>query len=540
MKKEQFVKPGLIFLFILLLGLSGVGFYLLQQSVEAEELVVQTYEVIQIAQTILASVTDMETGVRGYIISGDERFLEPYYSGFPKNDSEITLLKRLTEDNAVQQSNITLLTSLIEKKQSICEVQMQLRRASGEEPAENHVSSGEGKVVMDSIRAVISAFMTVEKQLLKERLDKFHQSERQNLLFCSIIIIIQFCLFLLLAIVVLRYMKKQRMNRESIAKVNEELERQVKERTNNLEQSERAFRELSERNQAILDSVPDIIMEVNNDKEYIWANKTGIEFFGDDVIGKQASSYFLEEQDTYKVVEPLFKKESENVIYVESWQRRRDGEKRLLGWWCRALKDANGNVIGAISSAEDITERKLAEEHLAQLLRQNESILESIVDGIYGIDLNGNVTFINKAGARLLGYEQTELLGQHIHTLCHHTKKDGTPFPASECPIYLALTDGRVHREFDDVFWRKDGNKFPIEYISSPIVEDGTIVGAVVSFKDITERKKAEERIKHQAMLIDFINDAIIHLDAQYNILSWNKGAERMYGIRQKKQWEKT
>jgi PAS domain S-box-containing protein len=120
------------------------------------------------------------------------------------------------------------------------------------------------------------------------------------------------------------------------------------------------LRALSSRQEAILAAVPDILMEVDNDKVYTWANPAGIKFFGEDVIGKKAVFFFEGEQETYKIVNPLFDG-SEDVIYVESWQRRKDGEKRLLAWRYRVLKDVNGDVTGALSSAHDITESKRAE-----------------------------------------------------------------------------------------------------------------------------------------------------------------------------------
>src|SRR4030066_1359531 len=132
-----------------------------------------------------------------------------------------------------------------------------------------------------------------------------------------------------------------------------------------------AFQPLTLRYEAILSAVPDIIMEVDRNKVYTWANKAGFEFFGDDVIGKEASRYFEDKQDTYSVVEPLFEG-NENVFYVESWQRRRDGQKRLLAWWCRVLKDDSGNVTGALSSARDITEIKKTEQALKEKERQLE------------------------------------------------------------------------------------------------------------------------------------------------------------------------
>jgi PAS domain S-box-containing protein len=127
-----------------------------------------------------------------------------------------------------------------------------------------------------------------------------------------------------------------------------------------------SLRELSLRQEAILAAVPDIIMEVDESKVYTWGNREAFEFFGEGLIGKEAAYYFEGEQNTYDIVQPLFMGD-ENVIYLESWQRRRDGEKRLLAWWCRVLKDENGNVTGALSSAQDITERKQAEEDIRKL-----------------------------------------------------------------------------------------------------------------------------------------------------------------------------
>jgi len=120
---------------------------------------------------------------------------------------------------------------------------------------------------------------------------------------------------------------------------------------------EARIQEISKRQQILLSAIPDIIMEVDINKIYVWANQAGLDFFGKDVVGKEAAYYFEGEQKTYNIVEPLFKG-NENVFYLESWQRRCDGKKRLLGWWCRVLKDDNGNVTGALSAARDITHEK--------------------------------------------------------------------------------------------------------------------------------------------------------------------------------------
>jgi PAS domain S-box-containing protein len=132
--------------------------------------------------------------------------------------------------------------------------------------------------------------------------------------------------------------------------------------------AEEAFIATLSRKKALLEAIPDIIMEVDSHKVYIWANHAGIDFFGKDVIGKKADYYFEGEQKTYDVVKPVFSG-SNNVIYVESWQRRKDGEKRLLAWWCRSLIDEQGMVTGAISSAKDITEQVQQASRLQQALK---------------------------------------------------------------------------------------------------------------------------------------------------------------------------
>src|SRR5829696_1289275 len=147
----------------------------------------------------------------------------------------------------------------------------------------------------------------------------------------------------------------------------------------------------------------------------------------------------------------------------------------------------------------DITERKAFEEALERLSRRHEMVLKSAGEGIFGLDLRGEVTFVNPAASDMTGWSIEDLLDRPMHNLLHHTKPAGAPYTREECPIYAALEDGITHSRDDEVFWRKDGTRFPVEYISSPIFEDGEIVGAVVTFRDITERKALEQQLQHQA-----------------------------------------
>ena len=140
----------------------------------------------------------------------------------------------------------------------------------------------------------------------------------------------------------------------------------------------------------------------------------------------------------------------------------------------------------------DITEREEKKAVLERLMNRNTLILNSAGEGIYGLDMKGNTTFVNPAAAEMLGYSAEELIGKPQHALIHHSKPDGTPYPREECLIYSAFKDGKACRETDEVFWRKNGSSFPVEYLSTPIQENGKLTGAVVTFRDITAKKWEE------------------------------------------------
>jgi PAS domain S-box-containing protein len=141
---------------------------------------------------------------------------------------------------------------------------------------------------------------------------------------------------------------------------------------------------------------------------------------------------------------------------------------------------------------ERTAELKENQERLEQAEERSRLLLESAEEGIFGVAENGLVNFINPAGLDLLGFEADELIGQKIHPLIHHTRHDGTPYPIEECPMHHSLTQGVSGRRDDEVLWRKDGTSFHVEYTSVPIRKNGSIIGSVVVFRDITERKEIE------------------------------------------------
>ena len=163
-----------------------------------------------------------------------------------------------------------------------------------------------------------------------------------------------------------------------------------------------------------------------------------------------------------------------------------------------SLQSIANQVAVALQNARAFTQAE-------QQRRQNELILGAAGEGIFGVDVEGNHTFVNPAAAEMLGYSIEELIGNHSHSMWHHTHVDGTPFPKEECPIYFTLKDGIVHQG-EEYFIRKDGTGFDVSFSSRPILEEDRLVGAVVTFADITQQKHEREATALRARQQEALN----------------------------------
>ena len=181
---------------------------------------------------------------------------------------------------------------------------------------------------------------------------------------------------------------------------------------------------------------------------------------------------------------------------VHRWQFRKvrkDGELLWVEETAQAVYDVSG-VLNILIVCQDVTARKRLEDELKKTSMQNELILASAGEGIIGLDLEGNQTFVNASAAAMLGHDVNDLVGKSSHSTWHYVRPDGSHYSMEKCPIYAAYKDGTVHSG-EEIFLRKDGTSFPVQFTSRPVLFDGKIVGAVLTFNDISERKRAEEEI---------------------------------------------
>lgn len=182
-----------------------------------------------------------------------------------------------------------------------------------------------------------------------------------------------------------------------------------------------------------------------------------------------------------------------------------------------------GDEIGQVASslqnlAENLAVREAQRDAALQTLRESEAgireITSTVADGIYGVDGDGRITFLNPEGERLLGWSEAELLGQDSHAAFHHRRDDGSPYPAADCRLHASILVGQPERLVSDWFVRRDGSLLPVSVSANPILDQGRVRGAVVAFTDISERLRSEAALKESEerfrLLFDNSNDGIL------------------------------
>ncbi len=276
-----------------------------------------------------------------------------------------------------------------------------------------------------------------------------------------------------------------------------------------------AAEEAMRRMASIVESSEDAIIGKSSDGTIRTWNAGAQRIYGytaSEVIGRSISILALPQRarEVPQLMERI--RQGSSIHHYETVHQRQDGRKIHVSLTISPIKDGRGRITGASTIARDITDLKRVEAALERLRHQNELILNSAGEGICGLDREGKITFVNPAAAKMLGMNMSELLKVPFSMILDPPLETGSflrlgagstsgamvsSSPSPESPIYEALKHGHLTHATDQLFYRQDGTTFPVEYISTPIHEQGKIVGAVVTFKDITERQ-AIERMKDE------------------------------------------
>ncbi len=246
---------------------------------------------------------------------------------------------------------------------------------------------------------------------------------------------------------------------------------------------------------AIVESSQDAIVSKDlNGIVKSW-NKGAERVFGysaSEVVGRSITIIIPQDRQSEEADILARMRRGERIEHYETIRQRKDGTLITVSLTLSPIINEQGQVVGASKIARDITESKRAQEQLRLALQFDETVMLSMGEGLFTVDSEGRVTFMNPSAQRILGWTLDELLGRRMHDVTHHTRVDGTPFPREECSAYKVIQTGKMLSEFEDVFIRKDGTFFDVVYSSSPLRTDGKVTGLVVVFRDISDRKQAE------------------------------------------------
>jgi two-component system CheB/CheR fusion protein len=263
-----------------------------------------------------------------------------------------------------------------------------------------------------------------------------------------------------------------------------------------LEQARARLAQLS----AIVESSDDAIIGKTIDGIVTSWNHGASQLYGytpAEAVGRHAS--FLYPAGRKEEIDVIVRqvREGRPVERLDTRHLRKDGTLVDVSVTFSPIYDSAGAIVGVSGIARDITQLVRAREEIADREERIRLLLDSTAEAIYGIDLSGRCIFCNAACARLLGYESpSALVGRQLHPLIHHTRPDGTPYAPEHSPIYQAMRHREGAHVDDEVLWRADGSSFPAEYWSHPILQHNDVIGAVVTFLDVTERRKAEQEIQ--------------------------------------------
>ena len=298
-----------------------------------------------------------------------------------------------------------------------------------------------------------------------------------------------------------------------------------------LAESEREYR-------SVLESMGDVFYRSDRGGRLLMASPSFASVLGydsvDEAIGMDLAQEFYERPSQWADLLETLERDG-SVTDFEVTVRRRNGsivEGAVTGNFYR---DASGEVQGVEGVMRDVTARKRAEQAMAAAEERSRNLLESVGEGILGVDTQGLIMFTNPAAEEMLGWTAAELQGTRMHDAVHYAREDGSAYPLEQCPQYHAYADGLQGRVDGEVLWRKDGTCFPVEYIARPLHHEGVVTGAIVSFRDISERRVAEAALRESRDRLDFVLRAaevgVWEWQIAPDLITWDDTVGALYGL---------
>ena len=487
---------------------------------EASEWRKHTYEVLRNLDQTVAQLTDAETGQRGYVLTGEESYLEPYRAAIKNIDRQIGDLKTLTSDNSNQQKRIQILEPLVEKKLAELQRTIDLRKNEGLAAANRVVLEGSGKQAMDQIRSVVSEMRNEEEDLLKLRAQKANESVARSVRTILTGTLLSISLLVLCFGLLQRELSERKKVQEALAR------------------SEKWF-------STTLASIGDAVIATDMNGVVTFMNSAAQSLTGwnqVEAVGKSMDLVFdIVNKETRRPVENPVKKVFREGRVVgladHTLLLSKNGKEFDIEDSAAPILTDTGQGFGVVLVFRDITEKKLADEETKRQKELFQLILQSIADGVVVADLNGKFLLFNAAAEHVLGIGATQTTPDKWSEQYGVYLPDSlTPYPAGQLPLARAIRGENV--DAVEVFIRNprvpEGRLLSIH--GRPLKRaDGALQGGVTVFHDMTERKRAEQALRQSEQRYHLLFDSNPHPVWVYDlqtlaIVDVNQSAVQNYG----------
>jgi PAS domain S-box-containing protein len=487
-----------------LLVVGAICYRSMVESSESDQWVRHTEQVLEKLQDLLAAMQTAESNARGYLLTGDQSFLEVYRASAAKTRKDQSILRSLTADNAGQQERLDALATLVMRKFKFAETVLSLRHTNGLQAAAAAIQEGSGKQIMDDFQGLMGQMQDEELRLLKLR----EADAKRRLTQTKTVLILGTILGLLITSVA--GLSIQRDNSES--------------------------KDSGAKYRGLLEAAPDAMVVVNQGGEIVLLNVQTEKQFGysrDELLGVKVKNIIpkgfaerLTADGTRTAAEALAQQIGTGIELIA---RRKNGTEFPIEIMLSPLESAEGILVTA--AIRDISVRKAAEKHLAQMEGRYRGLLEAAPDAMVVVNQAGEIVLLNVRAEKEFGYSRDELLGQQVKNLipqgfAERLISDGTRTAAEALAQQIGTGIELIGR-------RKNGTQFPIELMLSPLESaEGILVTAAI--RDISVRKEAEKHLARMEGryrgLLEAAPDAMVVVNPGGEIVLLNVQAEKQFG----------
>jgi PAS domain S-box-containing protein len=487
-----------------LLAVGAISYRSLVESSESDQWVRHTEQVLEKLQDLVAAVQTVESNARGYLLTGDESFLDVYRAGLAKTERDVVMVRNLTADNAAQQQRLDALATLATRKFKLGEKVLSLRQPDGLQAATAAIEEGSGKQIMDDLQKVIGEMQDEELRLLvlREANAKRHLTQTKTVLILGTILGLWVATFAGWSV-----LRESSESKDSGAKYL-----------------------------GLLEAAPDAMVVVNQSGDIVLLNLQAEKQFGyrrDELLGQKVKNIIpkgfaerLIADGTRSAAEALAQQIGTGIELIA---RRKDGSDFPIEIMLSPLQSEEGILVTA--AIRDISVRRAAEKHLGQMEGRYRGLLEAAPDAMVVVNQSGAIVLLNVQAEKQFGYSRDELLGQQVKNIipegfAERLIADGTRSAAAALAQQIGTGIELIAR-------RKDKTEFPIEIMLSPLESaEGTLVTAAI--RDISVRRAAEKHLGQMEGryrgLLEAAPDAMVVVNPAGEIVLLNVQAEKQFG----------